>query len=364
MAALDRSVRRLVWSLALGALALAVACTRSAAPTAPPAPTVSASGGNGVTLNVSAPVPSSPTGGQQVSGTPTLVASAATGGGTAALQYRFEVFNDAGTRIEQSGLLTSPSYAVTSTLEFGKTYTWRARAEYASHVGPWSSAAAFVAPEGGYIHTGEVFDPLTNGKTVGERIGSTTFTGGGIRVDNTTSYVRYLIPGNVTSGEFSMEVSGLRANQTGDKLKVFSMSSNGADFITDPFRVDIQYRGTTGVPPNVITFRCLYGSADDLDVRYEPDTTTRFNSVVNLDPNKWYFWKFTWGSEVRLTVREGSASGPILYNVGVPSPNGRYNPNPWYAYLGAPTGRSGAESASVPSAIYRNVWISSRARPQ
>jgi len=61
-----------------------------------------------------------------------------------------------------------------------------------------------------------------------------------------------------------------------------SMSSNFPDFTTDPYRVDIQYRGTGGSPPNAITliiFWCLYGSADDLGVRYEPDTTTRFNSA-------------------------------------------------------------------------------------
>jgi len=31
--------------------------------------------------------------------------------------------------------------------------------------------------------------------------------------------------------------------------------------------------------------------------------------------------------------------------------------------LGAPTGRSGNESASIAGTIYRNVWLSSRPRP-
>lgn len=161
-----------------------------------------------------------------------------------------------------------------------------------------------------------------------------------------------------------MEVSGLRPNNDGDKLKVMAMSSGAPDFIVDPFRVDIQYRGDRGFPPNAITFRCLYGSADDLDVRYEPDTGTRLNSVYLLDPNTVYHWKFTWGSEVRVQVRAGGINGTLIYNVGVRADDGTYNPNPWYVYLGAPTGRSGAESASVPGAIYKNVWISSRPRPQ
>jgi hypothetical protein len=356
---------RPVWTAsALSALALAVACSRTAAPTAPPAPTVASSASaDGSTLNVTAPAPTSPINSVQVTSSPTLTASASTGAGTAALQYRFELYNEAGTRVEQSGLVNTPSYTVTSTLDFQKNYTWRVRAEYQEHAGPWSSTAKFISPNGGYIHTAEVFDPIYNGATVGERIGQTTFVANGIRLENGTSYVRYAIPGSLTAGEFSVEVSGLRPNNQGDKVKVMSMSSDGPDFITDPYRVDIQYRGSTGSPPNSITFRALYGSADDLARRYEPDTNTRFASVFSLDPNTVYYWRFQWGTETRVTVRTGGINGPILYNVGMASTVGSYNPSPWYAYLGAPTGRSGTEAASPPGAIYKNVWISSRARP-
>ncbi len=80
-----------------------------------------------------------------------------------------------------------------------------------------------------------------------------------------------------------------------------------------------------------------------------------------------YYWKFTWGrenGEVRTLVREGGIDATkTLYNVGVRTPDGRYQPSPHYAYLGAPTGRSGAESASIPGVIYRNVWIGSGPRP-
>lgn len=358
---------RVLFPAIVCALAVAIACSRSAAPTSPAVPAASTtSASDGSTLKVSAPAPASPINKTQVSDdNPTLTATAPTGGGTASLQYRFQVFNDAGTQIEESGLMTTPSYKVTSTLEYAKNYTWRVRAEYQLHVGPWSAAAAFVSPEGGYIRTGEVRDVLSNGRTVGERFGSTTFVAGkGIRIDNSQSYVRYTIPGTVLAGEFSMEVEGLQAGGPGDKAKVFSMSSDGPDFITDDYRVDIQYRGTAGFPPNAITFRCLYGSATDLTKRYEPDTDTRLNSVFNLSAGTTYYWKFSWGSEVRVTVKAGGINGTTIYNVGVPTHNGAYDPEPWYAYLGAPSGRSGAESASVAGAIYRNVWISSRARPQ
>jgi hypothetical protein len=183
-------------------------------------------------------------------------------------------------------------------------------------------------------------------------------------VNDGTSYVSYRLPSTITNGEFSMDVEGLRPDGPGDKTKVFGMQEGQSDFITNRYRVDIQYRGSSGFPPNAITFRALYGEADDLDVRYEPDTARRFASVFLLNPSTVYNWKATWGSEVRVTVREGGTAGTPIYNHGVPSPNGVYAPSPMYAYLGTPPGRSGIESASIPGAIYRNVWLSSKPRPE
>jgi hypothetical protein len=245
-------------------------------------------------------------------------------------------------------------------------YQWRARAEYQGVGGPWSTVQSFVSPQtDGYIRGSELYDPLINGQTVGDLIGQTTFIPGkGLRLENSTSYVRYLLPQTITSGEFSMEVEGLRANAPGGKSKVFGMQEGQDDFITNRYRVDIQYRGVDGSPPNAVTFRALYGSATDLSLRYEPDTATRFASVLLLNPSTTYFWKATWASEFRVIVKDGGVNGTTIYNVGVPSPNGTYSPSPHYAYLGAPVGRSGAESATIPGVIYRNVWIGNRPRPQ
>ena len=196
------------------------------------------------------------------------------------LQYRFEVFNEAGVRVQDSGLVNSPSFKVTATLGFRKRHTWRARAERQGAAGPWSATGSFVSAEGGYIRGNEVFDPLYNGATVGELIGPTTFLPDkGVRLEANTSYVRYLIPQTITSGEFSMEVEGLRTNASGDKSKVFGMMEGTGEYITNPYRVDIQYRGTRGFPPNAITFRALYGSAEDTrrEVRAADCRTIRFS---------------------------------------------------------------------------------------
>jgi len=107
----------------------------------------------------------------------------------------------------------------------------------------------------------------------------------------------------------------------------------------------------------------LYGSADDTSVRYEPTTDQRMNSVRNLDPNTWYYWRYAWGRTVRVTVQEGGPTGPFIYDITRNSTNGSYNPQSHSAFIGTPAGRSGIESATIPGTIYRNVWISTRPRP-
>jgi hypothetical protein len=141
------------------------------------------------------------------------------------------------------------------------------------------------------------------------------------------------------------------------------MQEGQGDFITNKYRVDVQYRGTEGSPPNAIQWRVLYGSSDDLDVRYEPDLTKRYASVFLLNPSTTYHWKATWGTEFRVIVRDGGIAGSEMYNYGLPTPRGTYSPNPHYVYLGTPVGRSGTESATIPGTIYRNVWIGNRPRP-
>jgi hypothetical protein len=263
---------------------------------------------------------------------------------------------------EGSGVTTwTPSQDLQPTTVF----YWRARATQGTTVSSWSPTGTFKSKLVGFNRAGELYDPLIHGETVGEVVGSATFIPGkGVQINDGTSHLRYRLAQTVPSGEFSMDVEGLRANAPGDKAKVFGMSDGQGDFITNDYRVDIQYRGTTGVPPNAIQWRVIYGDADDLDVRYEPDTAKRFASVFLLNPSITYHWKFTWGSDIRLVMKEGGVNGNTLYDFGMAARRGSYNPPQHYAYLGAPVGRSGTESASIAGAIYRNVWIANRPRPQ
>jgi hypothetical protein len=244
-------------------------------------------------------------------------------------------------------------------------FYWRARATQGTTVSAWSATGTFRSKLVGFNRAGELYDPLIHGETVGSIVGSATFIPGkGLQLNNGVSHVRYLLPQTITGGEFSMDVEGLRANGPGDKAKVFGMQEGQSDFITNDYRVDIQYRGSAGFPPNAIQWRVIYGDADDLDVRYEPDTAKRLASTFVLNPATTYHWKFTWGSSIRLILRDGGINGNTLYDYGMASPRGTYAPSSHYAYLGAPVGRSGTESASIGGTIYRNVWLANRARPQ
>jgi hypothetical protein len=243
-------------------------------------------------------------------------------------------------------------------------FYWRARAVQGTAMSAWSETGTFRSKLVGFLRAGELYDPLIFEETVGEPVGSTTFIKGrGIQLNTGQSYVKYLLPQTITDGVFSMDVEGLRGNAPGDKAKVFGMQEGQTDFVTNRYRIDIQYRGTTGSPPNAIQWRVLYGSSTDLSVRYEPDTAKRNASVYFLNPSTVYNWTASWGSSFHLVVKEGGVNGSTLYDYGLPTPKGQYAPNPHYAYLGAPTGRSGTESASIAGTIYSNVWLSNRPRP-
>ncbi len=354
-------------------LSMAVACGGDSAPSSP----------TPVAATVTAPALESPANDEQLDNLrPALTVRNATSDQTGARTYEFQVSDSNGftavttSNIEgfaatvgktgvSEGANGRTSFTPDGDLQPTTLFYWRARAVQGTATSAWSATGTFRSKLVGFLRAGELYDPLIHEETVGQRVGSTDFIKGvGIRLNNGQSHVKYLLPQTITNGEFSMDVEGLRANNPGaDKAKVFGMQEGQTDFITNRYRVDIQYRGTRGFPPNAIQWRVLYGDSGDLDVRYEPDRAKREASVFPLNPSTTYHWKFTWGSRVDLVVREGGIAGPAFYDYGMPSPNGRYAPNPHYAYLGAPVGRSGGESASIGGTIYRNVWLGNRPRP-
>jgi hypothetical protein len=181
-------------------LGLTLACTsKSSTPLTPTAPPNGTSGpaADGSTLKVSAPTPQSPVNDQKPStGPATLVVAPVTAAfvPAVAVQYRFQIFNSAGTLVDDS-LENVPRYEVEAELVVNSRYTWQARAEAASgvrpnDVGPWSPRASFTAPESAFLDD-EILDPLTSGRTVGQQRGGVFLPGQGwqsLALDHAISY--------------------------------------------------------------------------------------------------------------------------------------------------------------------------------
>ncbi len=182
---------------AVSIVALSFGCAKSKAltPTTPTPTVVTPSGG--ATLKITAPSPQSPINNVRIETftIPPLTATAATPteGGNITPQYRFQLFNDAGVQVAE-GFQNLPNWTPLVNLDFDKTYTWQVRAEFQGDLGPWSAKAAFVSPNGGFIRGQEIFDPLSNERTVGTQIGGRFIKGQGWLATGLADGIDYRIP--------------------------------------------------------------------------------------------------------------------------------------------------------------------------
>jgi hypothetical protein len=132
------------------------------------------------------------------------------------------------------------------------------------------------------------------------------------------------------------------------------MSQGYDDIVTNDRRMTVEKRGD---PPGTVAWRLI--THDD-----QIDTEGAEREVVDFNENLHYLWEATWRNNFfNVLIREGGAHGPVIYDKGKPFEGDPYDPSPHVAYLGAPVGRSGPDGASVDGVIIRQVWISSRPRP-
>jgi hypothetical protein len=268
------------------------------------------------------------------------------------------------------------SFAVDQDLQPATRFYWRVRMTQGSTTSDWSTTARFRTRIQGFNRPGELYDPLVNGETVAElRFKRTTFISGkGLRVEDSDSYVRYLLKQTITNGEFSLDLEGVSASPVSEnpdtgKLKILSMCDSTFDLAFSDWLMNVQYRGFNGNPDHAISFKMLFGVDED-DHKLEPDLATRRASVVYLNAAGTYHWKATWGNFFHLLVLDGGVGGvggsgsaiggSTVYDYGQDTIY-TYAPVPHYAYLG--TNNSGSETGSWPGVTYRNVWIGNKARP-
>jgi hypothetical protein len=354
-------MKKLILSGLAVTLAIAVACggdkKSPTSPSATDATTDAAAGPDGITLKATAPGQVSPANGATLEDFNTaLVITKSTGKFEQgeSFAYRFQVLNGSTVvkEIRQQSLTWTPEDLAENT-----TFGWRARAEQGSYFGPWSATWTFKTPEQpeGYIRGNELYDPLVNGKTIGQIIGNVTIIPGqGAKLNDSASYIRYILPETLEDGSFSILVTNILNNTDGNKTKLFAMSQGDSDITTNPRRMTIEKRGT--VPGGPIAWRVIT-SRDQIDTVGGERVTRTF------DPSHDYLWTATWGNfRFDLRIKDGGVNGKEIYSFGK-NYDGYYDPSPHYAFIGGPTGRSGLQAGSVPGVIIRQVWISSRPRP-
>ena len=213
------------------------------------------------------------------------------------------------------------SFTVEADLQPTTMFFWRARAIQGSVNRPLVGSFQFKSKLVGFNRAGELYDPLIHGETVGTPVGSTTFIQGiGIRINDGQSYVKYLLPPTITSGEFSMDVEGLARERTGRQdQSIRDAGRPGRLHHEQLSRGHPVSRHRRCSRRTRSTFRVIYGDGDDLDIRYEPDTNKRISSVFLLNPVDCVSLEGQLGQRHQLVMREGGVSGRTLYDFGMPA---------------------------------------------
>jgi len=302
---------------------------------------------------VQAPTIASPEPGSEVTATqPMLTVGNASTQADSSITYTFDVATDsdftqmvASAAGVQQGSNGQTSWKVTEELVPGR-YFWRSKARAGLFKSPFSSVADFTvveaAPEP--VPTDgntEVFDPLTNGFTIGKKRGG-QFTPRGWKVTDRSDYIRYEVK-PVASGFVEWDNLGLRPdNLAHNHFMLFGMwDPSRGDYRVNPFRVHLQKLDDRHLPP-YIRLRWIAN-------REEHDEGYNFQ---NWDPEKTYHWRIEWGPG------EGSNVARVLLNgqVIIRQPYYRtYKPEVWWVELGI-----AERQETVVGAIFSNLQIGKR----
>jgi hypothetical protein len=312
---------------------------------------------SGPSVTISAPTIVAPDMGSDISlERPELVVGNVTVSDGGTPSYSFQVATDSSFNnivAEVSGVAEEAggqtSWKVAPPLGNGEHF-WRARARAGSTDGPFSQTADFSVltafkakePRDGVL----VFDPLTNGSTVGNRKGG-TFTDEGWRTNSGSNAIAYNMP-TIESGFLEAEIKGLALRNKGSGARhLFIMwdPSISNDFTQNKFRASVQKhdRGSTR------TTRYLR-------IRWisQGRQTDAFSGFLGWDENRFMQFRWQWGPdgpERRLFVRffiDGVQK--IFFEYRQP-----YRPVIHRIELGA-----GIRAETEEDVVYRNVVIGVR----
>jgi hypothetical protein len=350
---------------------LVSACTGDSKPTTPTTPSP-------VTLTT--PTADSPADNEQLTVVrPTLTVVNTASSQTGAKTYEFEISDKPDTgkgNAFLSPVVSSPDVAENPTgkttftvgqdLQTNTKYFWHVRLVQAGSTSDYSTTRAFNTKVLGFNKPGALFDPLTNGETIGTIGGTRNVTfipGQGIRMNDELAFVVYQLPQVFSSGEMSVEVTGLGPDGPpgAGKPRIFSMLDRPNSIASSSnYSFNVQYRGAGGAPANCITFKAIMGdNSDSLEV------ADRFRNIVLLDPSAVYLWQAFWTPRsFRLTVRLGGLTGPVVFDeTSSGGSNLNWNPAQMFAFLGTNNGAFVEFDGTRIGMTLRNLWVGSTSRP-
>ena len=361
------------------AAAVALACGDQASTPSAPTPAVSsdsaAAAADGSTLKATAPALQQPANASTAESLiPNLVVANATlkhlgdVALTGTMQYRFTVETTAGASVHSA--LTGAGAGLTgwrvpaNILQADTAYRWRARAELAGSTGPWSAYWTFTTPKSGaglpsFQNATELWDNLTDGRTIGTLAGGAQFVPGkGVLLPSFESHVTYTLQSTLTSGFIEFLVEGLESDSNGGKTKVVSMQQGYGEFSDNPYRFNVEKRGDDHVDVGKYRMRIITGNPAEGGFFDSP----RLLPTSPLIASKVYWHRVTWGGGVvTLNVRELSPTGVPLVSYQY-SYEGTYRPTPHVVHIGGPVPRGGPLDASVPGIIVRYFYVSQGGR--
>lgn len=293
---------------------------------------------------------------------PTLTVGNSTGGiGTPT--YRFEVARDASfTDVLAAdegigqGSGNSTSWRVPIVLQGGEadqegrvTYYWRARASATGEESPWSDSnfriqEGFFRPAPSGVSNLLVFDPLTNGFSVGA-VGGGTFNDRGWMCTAAHTFIRYEVP-TLTQGFVEFDVTNLREpNPASDKRMLMIMwDPTRGEYTTNPFRMHLQKMDRRTVDRWHVRLRWI-------SQRQEHNTGFNF---FDWDRSRVYHWRVEWGSFPDVETQQVRVFMDGM-EVMVRNYDPPYSPATHWIELGA-----APRNESLEQAIFSNVRIGTR----
>lgn len=319
-----------------------LACNRAAIPTTPAPP-------QNLVAMVSPPTIVSPSAGSQtMQSTPTLTVSNAIVKDGTVPSYTFQVASDSGfgnVLAQSQGVAQGASgrtaWQVPAALESNR-YFWRAKATAGAIEGPYSAVADFrVMRDAGNPGGALIYDPLTNGASVGDRQGG-QFTSGGWRVTRVSDYIRYDVA-TLSNGYVEWQNTGLsRQNRAPNNYMLFGMwDPTQGPYRENAYRVHLQKLDTNNNPPYV-RLRFIANAE-------QHDAGTNF---LDWSPTQTYSWRIEWGpdggSNLVRVLLDGQAIIAERYTR-------TYAPRTHLIELGI-----AERSESVVDAVYKNVRIGAR----